>query len=213
MFLFCSVSDMIVRDSEQNGTPQMISLTVGQTDSGTDWLTWSASVLGALAWPLAALAIALIFRRHLLALLSRLDELSWGDKSARFARKLDSLESQAPPLIADSEAGPELALSGDHSRFLKLLDLSPNAAVLDSWSGIEDAVQGLALEAQLASADAVQAAHMLEQRGVLPARTVGMIGEMRALRNAAAHNQDISVSDALRFRNLAKGVLNEIRLA
>lgn len=40
-----------------------------------------------------------------------------------------------------------------------------------------------------------------------------MIGEMRALRNAAAYNQDISVSDTLRFRNRAKGVLNEIRLA
>ena len=191
----------------------MISLTVGQADTGTDWLEWSASILSALAWPLAALVIALIFRRHLLALFTRLDELSWGDKSARFARKLDSLESQAPPLALDPEAGPELALSGDHSRFLRLLDLSPNAAVLDSWSGIEHALQGLALGAQLATADALQAAHLLEQRGVLPARTVGMIGEMRALRNAAAHNQAISVSDALRFRNLAKGVLNEIRLA
>lgn len=191
----------------------MISLTVGQQDPGTDWLAWSASVMGALAWPLAALVIALIFRRHLLALLSRLDELSWGDKSARFARKLDSLESQAPPLVPDAEAGPELALSGDHSRFLGLLDLSPNAAVLDAWSGIEDALQGLAHGVQLATADAVQAALALEKRGVLPARTVGMISDMRALRNAAAHNQDISVSDALRFRNLAKGVLNEIRLA
>ncbi len=190
----------------------MITLTVDQT-GGTDWLDWSAAMFSALAWPLAALAIALIFRKHLLALLSRLDELSWGDKSARFAQQLDSLESQAPPLQASIEPGPELALSGDHSRFLKLLDLSPNAAVLDSWSGIEDGLQSLAHAHQLAIADPLQAARHLHQHGILPARTAAMIGEMRSLRNAAAHNQDISVSDALRFRNLAKGVLNEIRLA
>lgn len=191
----------------------MITLTVGDSGAGTDWLEWWASILSALAWPLAALVIALIFRHHLLALLSRLDELSWGDKSARFARKLDRLEFEAPPMPVDDETEPALTLSGDHARFLKLLNLSPNAAVLDSWEGIEAALQSLAHGQQLATADAGQATQALEQRGVLPARTVGMIGEMRALRNAAAHNQDISVSDALRFRNLAKGVLNEIRLA
>lgn len=187
----------------------MISLTIGPAN---DWLSWSVSLIGALAWPLAALVIALVFRRPLLALLARLDELSWGDKAARFARKLDRLESEAPPSPAEPD-GPEIALSGDHGRFLKLLNLSPNAAVLDSWSRVEEALQSLALTHALASTDAANASQALQQRGILPARTVGMIGEMRALRHAAAHNQDISVSDALRFRNLAKGVLNEIRLA
>ncbi|MFM2370857.1 MAG: hypothetical protein RIS85_579, partial [Pseudomonadota bacterium] len=163
-------------------------------------------------WPLAALAIALIFRTHLLALLARLDELSWGDKSARFARKLDRLELQAPAPPPDSAAEPEIALSGDHARFLQMLDRSPNAAVLDAWSRVEEALRGLAQRHQLASADAAVAGHALQRSGVLPARTVGMIAAMRALRMAAAHNQDISVPDALRFRNLARGVLNEIRL-
>lgn len=194
----------------------MLSLTIGPARQPTDWLDWVAEMAGALAWPLAALVIALVFRRPLLALLARLDELSWGDKAARFAHKLDRLESESPPAAALPDGGddaPEVALTGDHGRFLKLLDLSPNAAVLDSWSRVEEALQGLAGAHALASADAAEAGRALQRRGVLPARTVGMIGEMRALRNAAAHNQDISVSDALRFRNLAKGVLNEIRLA
>ena len=191
----------------------MITLTVGQGSGGQDWMAWSATVLGALAWPVAAFVIALLFRPHLTTLLGRLDELSWGDKSARFARKLDRLESEAPPVPTAPESGPEIALSGDHGRFLQLLDLSPNAAVLDSWSRVEEALQALAHAHQLASADAADAGRALQKRGILPARTIGMIGEMRRLRNAAAHNQDISVSDALRFRNLAKGVLNEIRLA
>lgn len=188
----------------------MIRLTVGQ--EAADWLAWSGAIVGALAWPLAALMIALLFRRPLLALLARLDELSWGDKSARFAQRLDRLESEAGPAPVEPD-GPEIALSGDHGRFIKLLDLSPNAAVLDAWSRVEEALQGLALTHALANNDAAQAGCALQRCGVLPARTVGMIGEMRRLRNAAAHNQDISVSDALRFRNLAKGVLNEIRLA
>lgn len=191
----------------------MISLTVGPADGPTGWLDWTASVLGSLAWPLSALVIALIFRRPLLALLARLDELSWGDKSARFAQRLDRLESEAPALRPELEVVPELALSGDHGRFLQLLDLSPNAAVLDAWSGVEEALTALAHDHLIASPDAAEASRALGNRGILPARTLGMIGEMRRLRNAAAHNQPISVSDALRFRNLAKGVLNEIRLA
>ncbi|MFY7836680.1 MAG: hypothetical protein ACOVQ0_10405 [Novosphingobium sp.] len=187
----------------------MISLNIGPA---ADWFSWTLGLVGALAWPLAALVIALVFRRPLLALLARLDELNWGDKSARFARRLDRLESEAPPAIAEPD-GPGIALTGDHGRFIKLLDLSPNAAVLDSWSRVEEALQGLALSHAVASTDAARASRALEQRGVLPSHTVGMISEMRALRNGAAHNQDISVSDALRFRNLAKGVLNEIRLA
>ncbi|QOV93139.1 hypothetical protein [Novosphingobium sp. ES2-1] len=190
----------------------MISLTVGPAGSDIGWLDWTASVLAALAWPVSALVIALIFRRPLLALLARLDELSWGDKSARFAQRLDRLESEASPAPPGPE-GPEIALTGDHARFLKLLDLSPGAAVLDSWAGVEDALQSLAIEHALATPDVSEAGRTLQKRGVLPARTVGMIEDMRALRNAAAHDQAISVSDALRFRNLAKGVLNEIRLA
>jgi len=190
----------------------MISLTVGPAGTDIGWLDWTASVLAALAWPVSALVIALIFRRPLLALLARLDELSWGDKSARFAQRLDRLESEASPAPPEPD-GPEIALTGDHARFLKLLDLSPGAAVLDSWAGVEDALQSLAIEHAVATPDVSEAGRTLQKRGVLPARTVGMIEDMRALRNAAAHDQAISVSDALRFRNLAKGVLNEIRLA
>lgn len=194
----------------------MISLTVSSRSAVADWLALTAEILGALAWPIAALVIALLFRRPLLSLLGRLDQLSWGDKSARFAQQLDRLESEAAPSLSDTddcEAPAAPALSGDHGRFLKLLDLSPGAAVLDSWSRVEDELQILAHAHHVATSDAGEAGDALQRRGVLPARTVDMIAEMRALRNAAAHDQAISVSDALRFRNLAKGVLNEIRPA
>ena len=190
----------------------MFKLTLESAGAETDWPAFAADLVTALAWPLSALVIALIFRRPLLALLARLDELSWGDKSARFAQRLDRLESEASPAPPEPD-GPDIALTGDHARFLKLLDLSPGAAVLDSWSGVEEALQSLASEHAVANPDASEAGRTLQKRGILPARTVGMIEEMRRLRNAAAHDQAISVSDALRFRNLAKGVLNEIRLA
>lgn len=190
----------------------MFKLTLESAGAETDWPAFAADLVTALAWPLSALVIALIFRRPLLALLARLDELSWGDKSARFAQRLDRLESEASPAPPEPD-GPEIALTGDHARFLKLLDLSPGAAVLDSWAGVEEALQSLAIEHAVASGDASEAGRSLQKRGVLPARTICMIEEMRRLRNAAAHDMAISVSDALRFRNLAKGVLNEIRLA
>lgn len=179
----------------------MITLTFGKAESALDWLDRSVQLAGVLAWPLAVLIIALLFRVQVVTLVARLDELRWGNTSARFARKLDRLERRAlaspkPPPADD--AVPELALSGDHARFLALLELSPGAAVIDAWARVEEGVERL---------------HVRGKSAALPRSVRSMLAELGTLREQAAHNGAITIPDALRFRTLAKRVLNEINLA
>lgn len=180
----------------------MVTISVAKAATSFPWLDRLIALTGALAWPVALLAIALLYRAQLVALLHRLDELRWGDKSARFARRLDRLERTSPfppPLPRPDEPDParDLELSGDHARFLQLLEISPNAAVLDAWARVED---GLARLARRGTGDALD--HRIRARVV----------ELAALRADAARDQAITVPDALRFRTLAKRVVNEINL-
>lgn len=179
----------------------MITLTFGKATSALDWVDRGIQIAGVLVWPLAILVVALLFRAQIVTLVARIDELRWGDKSARFARQLDRLErralaSPAPPPPAD-ENGPELALSGDHARFLALLELSPGAAVIDAWARVEEGVENL---------------HRRGKSAALPRGVRSMLAELGTLREQAAHNGAITIPDALRFRSLAKRVLNEINL-
>jgi len=183
----------------ESGGKRLITLTFGKAADALDWLDRGVQLAGALAWPLAVLVIALLFRVQVVTLVARLDELRWGNTSARFSRKLDRLErralaSPAPP-VADTV--PELALSGDHARFLQLLELSPGAAVIDAWARVEEGVESLRRRGKSAA---------------LPRPVRSMLAELGTLREQAAHNGAITIPDALRFRSLAKRVLNEINL-
>ena len=179
----------------------MVTVTVAKAAGSMLWLDRLVALAGALAWPLALVLVALLFRAQWIALLHRLDELRWGDKSARFSRRLDRLERAAPfpPVLPPPhEDEPDLALSGDHARFLQLLELSPSAAVLDAWARVEE---GLARLARRGGSDA------------LVRRVRGQVVELAALRAAATRGEVVTVPDALRFRTAAKRVLNEINLA
>ncbi|BEU99685.1 hypothetical protein [Novosphingobium olei] len=178
----------------------MVTVTVAKAAGSMLWFDRLVTLAGALAWPLALVLVALLFRAHWIALLHRLDELRWGDKSARFSRRLDRLERAAPfpPPLPAPEDEPDLALSGDHARFLQLLELSPSAAVLDAWSRVED---GLSRLARRGGGDA------------LDRRVRAQVVELAALRAAATRGEAVTVPDALRFRTAAKRVLNEINLA
>ncbi len=178
----------------------MVTVTVAKAAESGLWFDRLATLLGALVWPLAMVLVALLFREQWRALLHRLDELRWGDKSARFSRRLDRLERAVPfpPPQPASDEEPDLALSGDHARFLQLLEISPSAAVLDVWSRVEE---GLARLARAGRSDA------------LDRRIRAEVVELAALRAAATQGETVSVPDALRFRVAAKRVLNEINLA
>lgn len=246
-----------------------MAVEAGTAEGGMGWLDFIASMTGSLAWPIAALGIALIFRSQIRTLFARLNEVAYGDAKATFAKDLDRAEKQAAVLPAPEEAeeaetNAEAALdqaapgkgqaggsdspvgaqpepggngdspnklpdNADHDqialayrkslmrryraagvesgRFAQLLEISPSAAILDTYRSFERiffraarrALPSLSERSHSAAAirEALVANNIIEP-------SVGLlIAQLQEMRNKAAHGADATVPDAIRFRDLA----------
>lgn len=178
-------------------------------EAAMNWLEFIASLVGSLAWPVAAAIIALVFHKQVSGLLAKVKTLKWGEASVDFTEKLDQAENEAdalPVQTGDQPAVPPPAPSG---RFHDLLAISPNAAILDTWSEVESAVRKLGKHHGLteSSARPSRVGDELVKTGVLPVGVHKMLTEMRAMRNAAAHGAATTPEDALRFYQLSQRTL------
>lgn len=238
----------------------------GTAEGAMGWLDFIASMTGSLAWPIAALGIALIFRSQIRTLLGRLNEVALGDAKATFSKDLDRAEKQAAALPAPeeeaeadaeaiekteaeegqvgsssppAEAQPELAGNGDSQneppddadhnqialayrkslmrryqsagvesgRFAQLLEISPSAAILDTYRLFERVLFRAARNAlpsvpeRSNSAAAIRKA--LVANGIIDPTVELLIVQLQEMRNKAAHGVDATVPDAIRFRDLA----------
>jgi Domain of unknown function (DUF4145) len=182
--------------------------------SGMGWLEFTASIVGSIAWPIAAVVIAMLFRRQIKALLDKVKSLSWGDAKADFSDRLEEAEVAAeeslPQVTSDeTRSGP--------SQFEQLLDVYPAAAILESWSHVELAImeRHAALGHPYDSRQGVVGAIVrLVRNGAIDQATADSLQELRALRNTAAHSArdgDITVSQAIRFQELAERSIAALR--
>jgi hypothetical protein len=178
-------------------------------DTGMGWLDFVASLVGSLAWPFAAVIIALVFHKQIATLLAKVKTLKWGDAAVDFTDKLDKAESEVDALSVpqgEQTLPPPPAPSG---RFHDLLAISPNAAILDTWAEVESEIAKLGSHHGLTESPArpSRLGDELVKTGVLPIGFTKMIHEMRLMRNAAAHGAKTTQEDALRFYQLSQRVL------
>lgn len=185
------------------------------------WLEWSSSVIGSVAWPIAAMTIAFVFRSQIAALFGRINELSWGDKSAKFAEKLDKAEAKAELVeasksevkgqIEDQQKNNQQQLgSDDNTRFKQLMALSPAAAVMDVWGELNRRLRDLADKhgvVHQTATEGMPVALALYRANIIPRELMSLVQDLHKLRNAAAHNEPVSEVDAYRFKGVADAVL------
>lgn len=177
-------------------------------ETGMGVLDFVASLVNSLAWPLAAVAIALIFHKQIGALLAKVKTLKWGEAAVDFTEKLDKVETEAAAL-ADQADEQDTATPAAPRRFHELLAISPNAAILDSWSEVESEIRKLGKHHGLIDSPARpgRIGDQLVQSGVLPTGVQKMLAEMRSMRNQAAHGAQTTPEDALRFYQLSQRTL------
>lgn len=103
-------------------------------------------------------------------------------------------------------------ISEGQDRFIEIAKVSPSAAVLDAWRDVELELErsfkrsGLPREKKRIAP--LQRGMKLYGMGVIHAHTIDMIKHLQSLRNEAAHTQEISVTDAYRFKALANKAIN-----
>jgi hypothetical protein len=235
----------------------MFEFKVGQAEQGMEWLDFIAAMTGSLAWPLAAVAIAMVFRSQIRTLIGRISEIGYGDAKATFARELDSAERKAEALpvalgefvdasearkgledeaVPESEDNPPDVLDAgaiakahmrnvlDHygvesGRFAMLLDISPSAAVIDTWKSVERILARLAKRKQLVDSHGDVSGRRLIQRLLaekyIEPEVADLALQLQKMRNDAVHGDDqsVTVADAIRFREIANQVTLALRRA
>lgn len=166
-------------------------------------LQFIAALIQALAWPLAVLVLALLFRAEIRVLLGRMKKGKVGAAELEFEVAVRSLESESKTLAAPAGAS---ALTAPQ---VALLSTDPRAAVIGAWLQVEDAVEQL-LYARAAAVEEVprnRGAQLraLTRQELLAPPHIALLNELRALRNQAVHEAD--------FRPAPDAVTAYIKLA
>jgi hypothetical protein len=178
---------------------------VAPSEHPMGWMEYTSSMAQSLGWPIAAVAIVVLFRHQLTALVKNIKRLKWGGASVDFADRLDRLEENTPPEALPRSAKPEQPKPADLDRFQALVAISPDSAVLDAWRPIEAVLDQLAdyYYPTERRGSVLSSIKRLSDRGVLSGQTTAFLRELRMLRNVAAHDGSVTAADAFRFKQVA----------
>jgi hypothetical protein len=160
-----------------------------------DVLSFIASIVGSLAWPATAFGIVLLLRKQLVAMLPYLRKLKAGPVEAEFEREVEVLEAESPLSLPPTE---QKLLTDESKRLLELAQVSPRAAILEAWHGVEFAARNAVLHNAGSPipeiTTPVRVAKELVRLDLLSPEEIGLFHDLRGLRNQATHSPDFHPS-------------------
>lgn len=172
-----------------------------------DVLTFIAEIVKAIAWPVAAITIAVLFQKQIRALLTRVRKGKVGPAEFEFEQEIKELVEQAPLDAPTTPAStPSVTLAASH----------PRAAILDAWTRVEGAVNRLAAQYGFGTSrsrrSALWTVRMLEKDGNITVEDVALFDDLRVLRNQAGHDDDFSPSaeSAIQYVRLAHSLADRL---
>jgi hypothetical protein len=171
-----------------------------------NWMQLIAALAQALAWPVGAVMVAVIFREALRKILNReLRRLKAGPVELEWSEKIDEAQEQ----IKQEVAGDQAAIQTMPLRLRELAKLSPDDAVVASFREIESTLRGLVDGTDLGSKrPIIELVKNAVDSGVISQTTSEAIHQLRRLRNLAAHDHtDISYTEALEYIAIADAVM------
>lgn len=163
-------------------------------------------LLSAIAWPVTAIILALIFRVEFRQVMRRLSVFSYKDAKAEFKHALEEVEGEirrfpkSSPLPSELDTIPAESHESlsDYDRLLRIADISPRAAVMEAWREVEIGTKQVADTYSIPTTEqiaGVKAIHELVNRGLLPSMLLSIYERLRRLRSRAAHAPDFVVDE------------------
>jgi len=109
-----------------------------------DWMQFTASVIGSLAWPSVVVVLLILIRKQLGGLVARIEELNLpGGTSAKFGRALEEIREKVEA-ARTAERPPKNLMhfrTLDSGGILTLAEDFPEAAVMEGFRLIEEVIQ------------------------------------------------------------------------
>lgn len=178
-----------------------------------DVLTFLATIVGSLAWPVSLLVALFLLRRPITELLPSLRRFSYKELEVDFGKELQKIEAVMDTVEEKTQHQGELPvevqpepLPKTRTELLeKIANLSPNAAILESWRNVERALDFYFSSRGIERPRSGQSilGH-LDYDPNFPPQLVSAYQELRLLRNRAAHDQEnLTAEHAKEFSALA----------
>ena len=172
-----------------------------------DNLTFISKLVDALAWPAVVVILALVYRKKIEDLLSRIRKGKLPGGEFEFSEGALRVLSDAPPrALAQSSSsgeGSEKAISSTLDSAYAIIEHSPRAAVQEGWQELQQAaLERLEFYDDDDSSDdyptrtprPVALTGYLRDQHILDPEEVAVFNELRNLRNKAVHVPDFEIT-------------------
>ncbi|MGY1447448.1 hypothetical protein ACW582_09695 [Pseudomonas chlororaphis] len=155
-----------------------------------DWLTFFASIIGSLVWPIVTVILLLVFKDELTKVVPFIKKLKAGPVEAEFDREVKQLKELVASDYKIEDASPAAVASKEF--LFQLARLHPRSAILESWVRLEAAARAALPQdtSKASKAGYVPAANLsqaLVSAGKIDQSQVTLYHELRRLRNDVAH--------------------------
>ncbi|MCH7564877.1 MAG: hypothetical protein IH968_13755 [Gemmatimonadetes bacterium] len=180
-----------------------------------NWLTFTADVIASLAWPAVVVVAIAMLRKPLGRLIPLLRRFRYKDLlDFEFEERLEVIEAELldelPP-VSPLDVVPMPPLPAD---IVEVAKVSPRAAVLESWLGVERAAQelGRARGIYIPKDSPFQIIRGLEKADAVSSSLSSVLHELRSLRNEAAHAPDFALDEdsALSYSATARRAISSL---
>ncbi|RBP78264.1 hypothetical protein EBI01_18430 [Marinomonas rhizomae] len=165
-----------------------------------DWKTFIAQIIGSLAWPLVVVFLIYQLKDRLSELLPRLRKLKHKDTELEFSEKLNELAVESDATKKGKTVAVKRPEINEQFNFLmRLSDISPRSAVLESYRVLETASAKAATKAY-PELESKQIFNPMQVQKILQGKVINrneihQFNELRKLRNQAAHMEDFELKN------------------
>lgn len=187
-----------------------------------DWLAFISNLIDSLAWPATIVFLALFFRSRLNDLFEKLNNVKFKDVEVSFDRRLDRAKESMAALPESQSQGelpaellPPPLPKTEKELIARIADLSPSAAVMESWRLVEQALDFYCKQHGLKQPVSNQTLmNFLKEDPYFSDGLLSAFQELRMLRNNAAHSKaSISKESALEFAELSEKLASELSIS
>ena len=180
-----------------------------------DWMTFITKIIDSVAWPAAIVLVIWWLKSHIGQLIPYTKKFKYGDLEIEFEQQLKELKKEAEASKLE-HATPER----DSTEMLEYLsetaDVSPRAAIVDAWVGLEltafNSARLLGIGNEKRPIPFSRLISALESKGIIKPNDANILKKLMRLRNEALHspNFNITKKGAQEFSALARDMADLI---